>query len=340
MPSGNELPSRTHKQRVDLDTLISKINDFLSVPIPGTPKGCEELYFDEGRNLLRDLQQQYLRITIKIDLDKDKISPEFMPTGEMIYFQRMELPELHSRLQTRLRELIDKAETRIPLEDIPLTKTFLESPKKPFHKDLKKPLAELRKFLGNDRVIRILRRFKRIEDSVFVVFILLPLIHFETYEGESGKMEKTFIMAKPLANTRPSKRGPKDPEGANEIIIMLSIHFKERLRGEYYDWIADLLRLAQGKKWTGASVKMRLQRLKKSKGWNQEWEERRYNLWRGMSKDAGEDGGLNEAPRSKLRGILSAIAPKPYPPSLLRATARSPRHSSLQQAAEYPGEGE
>jgi hypothetical protein len=49
---------------------------------------------------------------------------------------------------------------------------------------------------------------------------------------------------------------------------------------------------------------------------------------------------LNEAPRSKLRGILSGIAPKPYPPSLSRATARSPRHSSLQQAAEYPGEGE
>jgi hypothetical protein len=48
----------------------------------------------------------------------------------------------------------------------------------------------------------------------------------------------------------------------------------------------------------------------------------------------------NEAPRSKLRGILSGIAPKPHPPSLLRATARSPRHSSLQQAAEYPGEGE
>ena len=48
----------------------------------------------------------------------------------------------------------------------------------------------------------------------------------------------------------------------------------------------------------------------------------------------------NEAPRSKLRGILSAIAPQPYPPSLLRATARSPRHSSPQQAAEYPGEGE
>ena len=48
----------------------------------------------------------------------------------------------------------------------------------------------------------------------------------------------------------------------------------------------------------------------------------------------------NEAPRSKLRGILSEIAPKPHPPSLSRATARSPRHSSLQQAAEYPGEGE
>ena len=48
----------------------------------------------------------------------------------------------------------------------------------------------------------------------------------------------------------------------------------------------------------------------------------------------------DEAPRSKLRGILSAIAPQPYPPSLLRATARSLRHSSPQQAGEYPGEGE
>jgi hypothetical protein len=34
----------------------------------------------------------------------------------------------------------------------------------------------------------------------------------------------------------------------------------------------------------------------------------------------------NEAPRSKLRGILSGIPPKPHPPSLSRATARSPRH--------------
>jgi hypothetical protein len=48
----------------------------------------------------------------------------------------------------------------------------------------------------------------------------------------------------------------------------------------------------------------------------------------------------NEAHRSKPRGILSGIAPKPYPPSLSRATVRSPRYSSLQQAAEYPGEGE
>jgi len=52
---------------------------------------------------------------------------------------------------------------------------------------------------------------------------------------------------------------------------------------------------------------------------------------------------MNGAPRSKLRGILSEIAPKPYPPSLSRATARSPRHSSLQSrqsGTEYPGEGE
>jgi len=48
----------------------------------------------------------------------------------------------------------------------------------------------------------------------------------------------------------------------------------------------------------------------------------------------------NEAPRSKLRCILSVIAPKHYPPSLLRATARSPRHASLQQYAAYLGEGE
>jgi len=48
----------------------------------------------------------------------------------------------------------------------------------------------------------------------------------------------------------------------------------------------------------------------------------------------------DEAPRSKPRGILSGIAPRPYQPSLLQAAARSPRHFSLQQAAEYPGEGE
>jgi len=34
----------------------------------------------------------------------------------------------------------------------------------------------------------------------------------------------------------------------------------------------------------------------------------------------------NEALRRKLRGISSGIAPKPYPLSLSRATARSPRH--------------
>ena len=42
----------------------------------------------------------------------------------------------------------------------------------------------------------------------------------------------------------------------------------------------------------------------------------------------------NEAPRSPApagRGTLSGIAPKPYPPSLSGATARSSRHSSLQQ---------
>jgi hypothetical protein len=30
---------------------------------------------------------------------------------------------------------------------------------------------------------------------------------------------------------------------------------------------------------------------------------------------------LNEAPRSELQGTLSGIPPKPYPPSLLRASA-------------------
>jgi len=49
---------------------------------------------------------------------------------------------------------------------------------------------------------------------------------------------------------------------------------------------------------------------------------------------------FNEASRSKLRGILSGIAPKPYLPPLSRTTARPPRHSSLRQAAEYPGEDE
>ena len=58
------------------------------------------------------------------------------------------------------------------------------------------------------------------------------------------------------------------------------------------------------------------------------------------SKARSEEDAVNEAPRSELRGILSGIAPKPYPPSLQRAKARSLRHSSLQQAAEYPGEGE
>ena len=42
----------------------------------------------------------------------------------------------------------------------------------------------------------------------------------------------------------------------------------------------------------------------------------------------------NEAPRSKLRGILSAIAPQPYPPSLLRATARSPLAIPLRSKAQ------
>jgi len=59
-----------------------------------------------------------------------------------------------------------------------------------------------------------------------------------------------------------------------------------------------------------------------------------------LNREFAIQGLRNEAPRSKLRDILSEIAPKPYPPSLSRATARSPRHSSLQQAAEYPGEGE
>ena len=61
----------------------------------------------------------------------------------------------------------------------------------------------------------------------------------------------------------------------------------------------------------------------------------------GFAQGPGQLYGMpNEAPCSNQQGILSGIAPKPYPPSLSRAAARSPRHSSLQQAAEYPGEGE
>jgi len=47
----------------------------------------------------------------------------------------------------------------------------------------------------------------------------------------------------------------------------------------------------------------------------------------------------NEAPRSKLRGILSGIASKLASP-FYRAEALGEGRSSLQQAAEYPGEGE
>jgi len=54
----------------------------------------------------------------------------------------------------------------------------------------------------------------------------------------------------------------------------------------------------------------------------------------------GNDGkSVNEVPRSKLRGILSGIAPKLASP-FYRAEALGEGRSSLQQAAEYPGEGE
>jgi hypothetical protein len=46
----------------------------------------------------------------------------------------------------------------------------------------------------------------------------------------------------------------------------------------------------------------------------------------------------NEAPRSKLRGIKAEFA-EANPPSLFELR-RVARHSSLQQAAGYPGEGE
>ena len=104
-------------------------------------------------------------------------------------------------------------------------------------------------------------------------------------------------MAKPLTNTKTSKPGPKDPKGVNEIILLLSIHFKKCLGDEHYAWVASLLNLCpfnQGKKWTEGSVKMRVQRLRKAKDWSQQFEKRDYLLWRYNSRDTWESSGLSE----------------------------------------------
>jgi len=58
-----------------------------------------------------------------------------------------------------------------------------------------------------------------------------------------------------------------------------------------------------------------------------------------MAKYRYTDYFKNEAPRSKLRGILSGIPPKLASP-FYRAEAFGEGRSSLPQAAEYPGEGE
>jgi hypothetical protein len=276
MPSGNKLPSRPHKQRIDLDTLISKIDNFLSLPIP-KPEKCGKMS-DEGYLLLKELDKHfrfYLDVYFDGSLTKDKFTilgvgtGEYRPKwGEFIskeakegnYYQKKRIIKFADKLAIRCDELSERS---LPWKYLPVSKPLLESPKRPFDKKLKKPLAELRKFLRNDKVIGVLKKFKTIEDSTFVVFILLPLIHFDIYEGEGVKMEKSFIMTKPLADAKTS---------INEIIMLLSIHFKRCLGGEHYDWIADLLCLAQGEKWTGGRVKMRLQRLKKSGDWNQKVE--------------------------------------------------------------------
>lgn len=223
------MAANPHKSRDDLYSLIPTIKYFLDLPMPKPSIEMSDEILSEAMKECRRMTDIAYSLLKKVDkhfrfypeiLFDGHIRGEFISkeSEELTYFERQSFHYLIPKLQARMDELYQKS---LPWNYAHVIKPFLESPKRPFRKEWKEPLTKIRKFLRNDRVKIILRKFETIEDRAFVVFILLPLIHYDVYEGEGEgegiKMEKTIIMAKPLS------------KNTNEIIIVLSIHFNKYL---------------------------------------------------------------------------------------------------------------
>lgn len=108
------MPSRAHEHRVDLDTLISEINEFPSFPIPETLEECTEMH-DRGYLLRRELNEHF-RFYLDARLDTDEKSSIFdkglflskEAKEELSYFEKLELPELTDKLRGRCEEFYER----------------------------------------------------------------------------------------------------------------------------------------------------------------------------------------------------------------------------------------
>lgn len=254
-----------------------------------------------------------------------KLYPEGPIKGKFRYNEKEQFP-LNQRKQ--ISNLLDKFNDRLdelyynpPIRN-KFIRPYLEPTKESFVKEWKHSLMAIRKFLANSKVTDILKKFQTLEDSVFVVWTLEPWIYLihsnavarfvdqdEVIE-EDVTFGSTLTRGSTIQNAKTSKPGPKN-EQINEIIVLLSIHFKECLGKEHYQWIADLLNLCpllyKGKMWTANAVKMRISRLsKKEKRLLIQWRDGYDHRWFSC-RDIGEESGLNELIRRYLPGKTDSM---------------------------------
>ena len=329
------------KQSENLDILISKAEDFLSRPIPKVLKVYKKMA-DEGRLrdselhrhlpeaidackqiaddaylLWRKLQEHFhfyfdapegKEILNVRSIGEGKIIPEWgefisQEAKEATYYQKKKLIELTHRLGIRYNEAYEQS---LPWQYAKVIKPYNEPPKKPFRREWKDPLIDMRKFLREKRVKEILMEFKfdtifeiprpdnpsekmtvkftRHDNRVFVIYLIEPLVLFGT----------SLIMKISKTNYK---------EKLERIIVLLAIHFKKCLGAEHYGWIANLLSACIGKKLTEGSVKEIVYRFRKkgSEKYQDWWSNDYYYYHCGLCKMTAKDSGLSQLVRKMVK---------------------------------------